>query len=252
MAEHEMTVAQVRDWLRKWVADATGQDVASINDDSALESYGLSSRDAVTLSGELEELLGRTLDATVAYKYPSISTLAEYLVEGPGAEDTAAPVAASISVGVTGAPEDREIAIVGIAARFPGGANDPQSMWDLLAAGEDGRAVRRPARRRGAQRPEDDVDPAEPVVGQVAGQAAERLRRRGPEGGAQGEVLDRVARQHHLGQEDHPRAVGGRLGDGGAHQGGVAGQVSRTRVHLGDRERERHADQRSRAPTSRS
>ena len=146
MAEHEMTVAQVRDWLRKWVADATGQDVASINDDSALESYGLSSRDAVTMSGELEELLGRTLDATVAYKYPSISTLAEYLVEGPGAEDAVASVAASIAVGVTGAPEDREIAIVGIAARFPGGVGDPQSMWDLLAAGEDGTSER-PAER---------------------------------------------------------------------------------------------------------
>ena len=31
-----------------------------------------------------------------------------------------------------------DIAIVGIAARFPGGVGDPQSMWDLLAAGEDG------------------------------------------------------------------------------------------------------------------
>ena len=146
MAEHEMTVAQVRDWLRRWVADATGQDAASINDDSALESYGLSSRDAVTLSGELEELLGRTLDATVAYKYPSISTLAEYLIDGPGAEGQAAPVAASIAAAPSGAPEDREIAIVGIAARFPGGANDPRSMWDLLAGGQDGTSER-PAER---------------------------------------------------------------------------------------------------------
>src|SRR5579883_364391 len=41
--------------------------------------YGLSSREAVRLSGELEELLGRTLEPTLLYTYPSIETLAQYL-----------------------------------------------------------------------------------------------------------------------------------------------------------------------------
>ncbi|WP_333618875.1 polyketide synthase Pks13 [Dietzia sp.] len=136
MAEHEMTVTQLREWLRNWVAQTTGQDAAGIDDDAALETYGLSSRDAVTLSGELEDKLGWPLDATVAYNYPSIAALAEYLVEGPKEAGVTAP-AATVRRAPTGDPADREIAIVGLSARFPGGANDPRSMWDILAGGVD-------------------------------------------------------------------------------------------------------------------
>ena len=61
----DLTVAQLRDWLRNWVADATGQPASAISDDRPMEEFGLSSRDAVALSGEIEELVGVTLTATV-------------------------------------------------------------------------------------------------------------------------------------------------------------------------------------------
>ena len=61
MADTEMTVAQLREWLRNWIADATGQPASQISDDRPMEEFGLSSRDAVALSGEIEDLLGVTL-----------------------------------------------------------------------------------------------------------------------------------------------------------------------------------------------
>ena len=68
-----MTVDQLREWLRAWVGNTAGLDASEISDEAPLESFGLSSRDAVVLSGELENLLGTRLDATVAYVYPTIA-----------------------------------------------------------------------------------------------------------------------------------------------------------------------------------
>ena len=80
-----MTIEQLRAWLRDWVAQATGVSAEEILDSKPLENYGLSSRDAVVLSGELENLLGTRLDATVAYEYPTIELLADRLLNAPAA-----------------------------------------------------------------------------------------------------------------------------------------------------------------------
>ena len=87
MAQSDMTVVELREWLRNWVCRATGLDISKVTDDRSLEEYGLSSRDAVSLSADLEDLLGRPLDATVAYQHPTIETLAEYVVNGPSELD---------------------------------------------------------------------------------------------------------------------------------------------------------------------
>ena len=78
-----MTVAHLRQWLRDWVCTTTGLDASEISDDKPMQSFGLSSRDAVVLSGELENLLDVQLDATIAYEYPTIAALAQRLVDGP-------------------------------------------------------------------------------------------------------------------------------------------------------------------------
>ena len=49
-----MTVEELRGWLRTWVAQTTGLSAEEITDTKPLENFGLSSRDAVVLSGELE------------------------------------------------------------------------------------------------------------------------------------------------------------------------------------------------------
>ncbi|HET8994358.1 MAG TPA: polyketide synthase Pks13 [Rhodococcus sp. (in: high G+C Gram-positive bacteria)] len=130
-----MTVAQLREWLRNWIADATGQPVSQISDDRPMEEFGLASRDAVALSGDIEDLLGVTLTATVAYQHPTIASLATRIIEGepevPEGTDDAFYVAG-------GGLGSKDIAIVGMSTRLPGHIDTPAQMWDLLASGRDG------------------------------------------------------------------------------------------------------------------
>ncbi|WP_420881345.1 beta-ketoacyl synthase N-terminal-like domain-containing protein, partial [Rhodococcus sp. (in: high G+C Gram-positive bacteria)] len=131
-----MTVAQLREWMRNWIAEATGQPAAAISDDRPLEEFGLSSRDAVALSGEIEDLVGVTLSATVVYQHPTIASLATRIIEGepdlPADGDDAAYYRGGFSAG-----QSHDIAIVGLASRFPGTGHTPQEMWKLLIEGRD-------------------------------------------------------------------------------------------------------------------
>ncbi|WP_407924177.1 polyketide synthase Pks13 [Corynebacterium occultum] len=135
-----MTVEKLRAWLRDWVIATTGLPAEEITDDKPMENFGLSSRDAVVLSGELENLLDVDLEATIAYEYPTINALAKRLIEG---EDRATRATAANSSqrrlggGATQGPGTHDIAIVGMSARFPGAGN-LEEMWQLLVEGRDG------------------------------------------------------------------------------------------------------------------
>ena len=72
MNEHDLI-----QWLTSWVERATGVD--NVDPTTPLETYGLASRDAVILSGELETLLGRRVDPTIAYQYPTVAAIAAAL-----------------------------------------------------------------------------------------------------------------------------------------------------------------------------
>ena len=126
-----MTVDQLREWLRAWVGNTAGLDASEISDEAPLESFGLSSRDAVVLSGELENLLGTRLDATVAYEYPTIAKLAEHLT-GAGAQE---PQRDRRDYQPRQTDTHEDIAVVGFAGRFPG-ADSASAFWDMLVAGE--------------------------------------------------------------------------------------------------------------------
>ncbi|HZK31931.1 MAG TPA: beta-ketoacyl synthase N-terminal-like domain-containing protein, partial [Corynebacterium sp.] len=133
MSSTSMTESQLRDWLKNWVARTTELSVTEIADTTPMERFGLSSRDAVVLSGELETLLDTPLDATIAYEYPTIAQLAKRLIDGPPARaeerrsDRARP-------SPSGTPGTHDIAVVGMSARFPG-AKNLDEYWRLLIEG---------------------------------------------------------------------------------------------------------------------
>ncbi|WP_344963258.1 acyl carrier protein, partial [Crossiella cryophila] len=74
------TEQQLRDWLLRRVAEATGRAPGEIDVHQPLDSYGLSSRDAVALSGQLEEHLDRSLPATLVWEYPTIAGISAALL----------------------------------------------------------------------------------------------------------------------------------------------------------------------------
>ncbi|MBF6169901.1 type I polyketide synthase [Nocardia blacklockiae] len=100
-----------------------------IDPDTGLFELGLTSAMAVELITRLRETHTVPLPPTVVFEHPTIARLAEYLSRG-GAEQ----ITAARRVAETAEP----IAIVGMACRFPGGADDLGSYWDLLVNGRDG------------------------------------------------------------------------------------------------------------------
>ncbi|MDU0479137.1 alpha/beta fold hydrolase [Staphylococcus chromogenes] len=129
-----MTATALKEWLRDWVAGATGLPASDIAYDKPLQSFGVSSRDVVLMSGELENLLGVQLDATIAYEYPTIDALAVRLIDGrPTAEHATAKRNRFAGQPGTGS---HDIAIVGMSTRYPG-ANTPEEMWELVINGTD-------------------------------------------------------------------------------------------------------------------
>lgn len=131
------TVPEMRAWLHDWVSTTTGLDASEITDDRLMEEFGLSSRDVVVLSGDLERLTGVSLDATVAYEHNTIADLASYVIAqltGAAGATDATWVPAD---GVLTDPADRQIAVIGMAGRFPGAESVPE-MWKLFEQGRSG------------------------------------------------------------------------------------------------------------------
>jgi malonyl CoA-acyl carrier protein transacylase len=91
------------------------------------ENYGLSSREAITISGELEEWLGRSLSPTLIYEYPNITALAKFLAGDSAQPEPAQPESA-------GTTQSEPLAIIGLGCRFPG-AHGPEEFWQLLRDG---------------------------------------------------------------------------------------------------------------------
>src|SRR3954467_12585652 len=120
----DLTVAEMREWLRNWIANATGQSADAINESTPMVELGLSSRDAVAMASDIEDLTGVTLTATVAFRHPTIESLATVIVEGEPELDHA-----DDDVDWSRDTEVDDIAIVGLATRFPGDMNTPDETW---------------------------------------------------------------------------------------------------------------------------
>ncbi|MGY4101688.1 polyketide synthase Pks13 [Nocardia sp. R16R-3T] len=130
-ATTDVSVAELREWLRRWVSDATGQPIEQITTDRPMEEFGLASRDAIALGGDIEELTGVVLTATIVYQHPTIASLAEVVING---EPELPPESADDSFYTAGYQpgEAHDIAIVGLSTRLPGAGDTPESTWEFL------------------------------------------------------------------------------------------------------------------------
>lgn len=73
------TAAEIQDWIISYLADLLEVDSDEIDVTIPFDRYGLDSSAAVGMTGDLEEWLGRDVDPTLLYDYPTIEALVQHL-----------------------------------------------------------------------------------------------------------------------------------------------------------------------------
>ncbi|HYQ35993.1 MAG TPA: beta-ketoacyl synthase N-terminal-like domain-containing protein, partial [Mycobacterium sp.] len=132
----DMTVPEMRQWLRNWVGKAVGRPADEIDESIPMVELGLSSRDAVAMAADIEDMTGVTLSVAVAFQHPTIESLATRIIEGEPEIDTSGD--GDITDWSRRGPAERvDIAIVGLSTRFPGDMNSPDETWQALLEGRD-------------------------------------------------------------------------------------------------------------------
>ena len=114
---------EIENWLKNIVSVELGVPVLTVDENRPLAEYGMTSRAAVIIVGQLENWLGgQELPSTLLWEYATIGALAKYLTN-ESAPDPA--------VATKDTDTKEPIAIVGLSCRFPG-APDVDSFWKLL------------------------------------------------------------------------------------------------------------------------
>ncbi|GAA3442451.1 hypothetical protein GCM10018955_18890 [Planomonospora venezuelensis] len=126
---------EIRRFLTERIATRCRLPLTGVDPDRPLEEFGLSSRDAVAVAGELETLLGRELGPTLVWEYPTVNRLARGLAAS--AADPSSAVADPAAQAVRRAAPDEPVAVIGVGCRLPGGIHGPGEFWRLLMAGGD-------------------------------------------------------------------------------------------------------------------
>jgi acyl transferase domain-containing protein/NADPH:quinone reductase-like Zn-dependent oxidoreductase/acyl carrier protein/SAM-dependent methyltransferase len=131
--------------------------------DRGLFQLGLDSLLAVRLRGRLQQALARPIPAATLFSHPTIDALTAWLVGDAGGRAAApAPVVAK-------AAGDDAIAVISMACRFPGGADDPDSFARLLFDGVDAVTEVPPERWNWRDWATDDLDMAGKTVSRWGG-----------------------------------------------------------------------------------
>ena len=76
-----MIAAEVEGWLVERIASYAELRIEEIDVRIPFERYGLDSRTAASLSGELEEWLGVSIPATLLWDYPTIAEASTFLAQ---------------------------------------------------------------------------------------------------------------------------------------------------------------------------
>ena len=77
--ENVKNAVEIQQWLVNYLAELLEVETKKIDITRSFDEYALNSRDAIFLTGELEEWIGSELEPTVVYEYPTIKELAQYL-----------------------------------------------------------------------------------------------------------------------------------------------------------------------------
>ncbi len=128
-----MTKDEIQKSLVQEIAHVLGIEPDSVDPRERFNRSGLDSLGTTRMIAALSQLLGRPLSPTLAWEYPTVEALASFLAQSADHHPTAI-------IDTTKSARNRvdePIAIVGMACRFPGGAENPGLFWRLLCEGFD-------------------------------------------------------------------------------------------------------------------
>lgn len=127
-SRRELSPTEIETWIRGRLAEAIGVAPDEIARDHGLADLGLDSLKAVQLAHAVAERYGVALDPSELYDLATVAALARRLAGRDPGRVSERPQ--------PGAVADQAIAIVGMACRFPGGA-DLDDFWTLLERGDE-------------------------------------------------------------------------------------------------------------------
>ena len=120
-------------------------DADAVPDRDTFQDLGLSSLNAIELAERLTTALGRRVDPTAVFDYPTPAALAAHLADHTADSHAARDLPARDlpaddhrrSVRAARAAADDPVAIVGIGCRLPGGIASAADLWEVVVGGRD-------------------------------------------------------------------------------------------------------------------
>ena len=112
-----------------------GSSSTPITAETPLMDAGVDSLAATELSSRLCQLVGTSLSPTLLFEQPTPRAIAAHLIEQEAGDAACAPAAMDAAAPAEGASS--AVALVGMAARWPGGANDDDARWKVQHASGD-------------------------------------------------------------------------------------------------------------------
>ncbi len=75
------TVDEVQDWLITYLSQLVDLEPEEISTNTSFSRYGLDSSQSIALMRDFSNWLGREIDPTIVYSYPTIEAIAKHLGE---------------------------------------------------------------------------------------------------------------------------------------------------------------------------
>lgn len=106
-------------------------DNQTIHIDKGFMEFGLDSIELLDLGASIEEATGIEIEPDILFEYSTIESLATYL------HSVLNPKVEQVGSDLENDQPENDVAVIGLGCSFPGGANNPELLWQALVRGDD-------------------------------------------------------------------------------------------------------------------